>query len=351
MATTIAVGRVHPSPCTAPVFMDPVPARPCQLHPHSAEPWGSHHLTLPHMHHLQCPSSHCPCASDRRPGTLRRRDAGKVSGPLTIASNACPALLELHLGDCYVDQPAAPLAHLSRLILTSNELPPDGAQPLLRLDAAAPRLEVLDCCPAYCDIAAAAEGHPCLRELRLGRAGKAWLDVIPQLPALSNLALEIDFEPVDGEAEGPADRTALLLGFCGLLVRLERLSHLRLELADPSKEHAMPAHELLAAVGAALGSRLRSLTLGVAQMPRGREDAERTLYILPAFYPLLEVLTLQLHQPKNMEASAAEALSGELLPAAGVVATLCPALREVRVEVPLLWRSSFQKATWLRPRA
>ena len=41
-------------------------------------------------------------------------------------------------------------------------------------------------------MAAAAEGHPCLRELTLDIEGEAWLHAIPRLPALSALELYLD---------------------------------------------------------------------------------------------------------------------------------------------------------------
>ena len=91
------------------------------------------------------------------------RDDEAVPGPLTLASAACPALRELEVESWHLDQPPAPLPHLTRLHATDIDVPPDGAVPLRRLAAAAPRLEVLDWFSGFDPaIAKAAEGHPCL---------------------------------------------------------------------------------------------------------------------------------------------------------------------------------------------
>ena len=70
---------------------------------------------------------------------------------------------------------------------------------------------------------------------------------------------------------------------------------------------------------------------------------------LVACYPHLEVLSLDLSAPSDMEPSAAKAVWRESLVAAPVVAPLCPSPREVHVKVFV--GSRFLEAAWLRPRA
>ena len=93
----------------------------------------------------------------------------------------------------------------------------------------------------------------------------------------------------------------------------------------------MSVHNLLAAVGPAVGGRLRSLTLRHAQLPRTADSAAGAMQTLGARYPHLEVLSLRV--PFRMDASAAKALSRMLLQAVPALPPLCPALLEVRVDV------------------
>ena len=127
-------------------------------------------------------------------------------------------LRELSVDSWYLDQPPAPLAHLRRLHVARIYPPPEGAAPLLRLADAAPRLDVLawngayptwwDGCPDPAR-AAAVEGHPCLRQLRVSVQDEAWLRAIPRLPALSTLALYMHPRLFEGkEVEGGASATA-----------------------------------------------------------------------------------------------------------------------------------------------
>ena len=261
-----------------------------------------------------------------------------------IASTACRNVWELEVVSWYLDQPPAPLAHLTRLYLSGVTTPPDsGALSLRRLTEAAPRLEVFDCwsLDPDCGIAAAVEGHPCLRQLDLFMTSKTWVHAIGRLPALSNLVLKVHASAFEGdEVEGGARDAARLLLVCGWLGPCERLSHLGLTVRGTS----VPAHELLAAVQAGCG-RLRAFTIRLVEPPPTRDAAARALYTLVACYPQLEMLSLELSVPRGIGTSTADALSQELLGAAGVVAPLCPALGEVGVCV----RES-PKLTWLRPR-
>ena len=54
----------------------------------------------------------------------RRRDEENVTGPLTLASAACPALRELEVESWYLDQPTGPLPHLTRLHMAEIFEPP-----------------------------------------------------------------------------------------------------------------------------------------------------------------------------------------------------------------------------------
>ena len=182
----------------------------------------------------------------------RHRSYAIVFDPLTLASAACPSLLELEIQGLALDQPPAPLAHLTRLAITDIEELPDS-EPLLRLSAAAPRLEVLSVQLEHSyhsrACAEAAEGHPCLREVRLHAPDKSWLHAMRRLPALSTLAFKsLELRKKDWhedereEMEGAAGATARVLRVFGWLSKYERLSHLEVGVSydDP------PTHELLA---------------------------------------------------------------------------------------------------------
>ena len=172
---------------------------------------------------------------------------------------------------------------------------------------------------------AAAEGHPCLRELRVSDGQEeAWLRAAPRLPALSTLKLVV--HPQLFKQEGLDGEAAQMLRVFGWVAHCEWLSHLVLKVAPHTH---VAAQDLLAAVGAAAGGLLKSLTLRGAQLPPTRESATRAMQTLVGC-PHLEVLWLW--TPGYMEASAAEARARELLLVAPALAPRCPALREVRVD-------------------
>ena len=253
------------------------------------------------------------------------------TGAFTLASAACPALRELEVYSWYLDQPPAPLAHLTRLHTEYLKKPPQSTTPLRRLATAAPRLEVRDWGnsndPAN---AAAAEGHPCLHKLCISGNEEAWLRAIPRLPALS--ALEVYARPrlFEGkEAEGEADADAQASRVFGWLAHCERLSHLVLQISTKTR---MSALELLARAGAVVGARLRSLTLNFAQPPRTAAAVAKAMQILGACYPHLEVLELGLPFHLMINAGAAKLLSRQFLLAVPALAPQCAALREVRVD-------------------
>ena len=269
-----------------------------------------------------------PGQSDRCP--LCNRDAESVTGPLTLASVACPVLRELDAGSWY--QPPAPLAHLTRLDLFSVHPPPEGAAPLQRLADAAPRLEVLkwyNCRdPA---LAAAAQGHLCLRELRVSGQEEAWLRAVPRLPALSTLDLQMHPRLFEGEeVEGEPSATTWLLCVCSWLVQCKRLSHLRLNVLGGITCLPMsccPPSALRSAAGCCPWAWL-SLGLHGVWLAPTRDAVARAMRTLVACYPHLEVLKLSLPY-HGLEASGKEALARELRRAAPALAALCPAVREV----------------------
>ena len=278
---------------------------------------------------------HSPCTHSLQGLALlphRRRD-DDVPGPLSLALLACPALRELEVYNWHLDQPPGALTHLACLSLDSVKAAPVGGPSLLHLAEAAPRLEVLTGrgFDRECGIATAVGGHPCVRELVLYLDRKTWLRAIPRLPALSKLKLVVSTSLFEGEeVEGGArDDTARALRVCGWLGPSNRLSPLDLSIAGAN----VPAHGTLAAVGAAVGSRLQTLNLRDFELPPMRGATVRTLSTLVACYPLLEVLTLHLWKSDGMEVSTAEALSREFVTAAPMVAPLCPALHEVHVKV------------------
>lgn len=154
---------------------------------------------------------------------------------------------------------------------------------------------------------------------------------------------------VDGreEAESEALCASQVLRACGWLRGCERLEHLELGVNDP-----FPVHTVLAAIGAAIGGQLRSLTIVAAEVPRTRAAAAKALYTLAASFPRLEELALQLCVPDDMDAHAGEMHAAELLAPAPALAPLCPLLRSVRVEPsPHVTMRRITEAVWLRPGA
>ena len=166
-----------------------------------------------------------------------------------------------------------------------------------------------------------------MRKLRVGDQEKAWLRAIPRLPALSSLQLCVNARSFGGkELEGDDLTITQTLRVCACLASCQRLAHLDLTAAPD-----VSSLQLLAAVGAAVGDRLRYLNFTYTSLPPTPGAAVRALHTLVACYPHLEVLSLGM--PFEMEASAAIALSRELLQAVPeLAAPLCPALRKVRVD-------------------
>lgn len=274
---------------------------------------------------------------------------------LPLASARCPQLRELYLWSQDLDQPPAPLAHLTRLSLFACSTADDGVAQL-NLATAAPRLEVLEWIGSLDNaIVTATKEHPRLNELRVGSIegimkctqAEAWLCTIRGLPALSSLVVEFcrGGSAVE-ELEGAGRYSAMVLWVCERLGHCTRLEHLDLDVNGAP----LPVSELLAAVGAAAGRQLTSLTLQGALLPRTRAEAERSLHQLVGCYPQLEVLKLQLSAPRDMAIDARKVRPQELLlPVPGLVA-VCPALREVQVGPKLYGpKTGIQAATWLRP--
>ena len=218
--------------------------------------------------------------------------------------------------------------HLTSLCVEGTKAPPEGAAPLRRLATAVPRLEALDWFRGDDQsIPAAAEGHPCLHKLGVLGQQEAWLRAALRLPALLTLDLWVHPRLFEGPGDVEGEGGAALQVPCvfGWLAHCKRLSHLVLRVRA-----CMSTHDLLAAVGAAAGGRLLSLTLDDVELPQTRDAAARAMQALVACYPRLEVLTLW---PEIVyQDSAAQALSRELLLAVPAVAPLCPALGKVRVK-------------------
>ena len=256
-------------------------------------------------------------------------------------------------------QPPAPLAQLTRLELLGCNPSGDGAALLTSVAAAAPRLEVLSWGGDMVDMderaALAVEGHPCLRQLDVHPLSEdAWLHAAETLPALTRMSLglwrsHVYFLPGEDDV-WDARQTARLLSFCGLLGQCGPLEHLALSGCGDA-----PIQVVLAAVGEAVGDRLRSLTLcGICPVrtqvampgaPHMQAAAAGALLALAACYPHLEVLTLRFAADTNSK-GIAEKLSWELLLPVPSLVRHCPALREVRAET-----GCTPPATWLRPGA
>lgn len=306
----------------------------------------------------------------------RYRELGHL-GVLGLVSTKCPALLDLTIADLHLDQPTAPLVHLTSLsMIGCKALFGDGDARPLRLATAAPQLEVLswDSYPPVARATGVVQGHSCLRRLELRsidmyddswmfgeeeedgeRPAERWFATARALPALTSLAFQLRgdefFDAPD--LEGDAGRAAHLMRVCGWLGHCKRLADLELTVGCLQ----CPIQVLLAAVGATLGDRLRSLTLvGAKSPPDGSASRARALHTLVACYSHLEVLTLKLSSPRDAaplhdqssddessddESSdddgdagvrEAEEQARELVLPAAELAALCPALRKVHVE-------------------
>lgn len=208
-------------------------------------------------------------------------------------------------------------------------------------------------------MANAAAGHPALQELSLDfrevdvvegggvRADTAWLCAAQKLPALSSLDLLVHsdmFGPEEGEEAGDGF-TARVQRACKWLRDCTRLTNLELNTFDP-----IPLHELLAAVGAAVGGQLRILTLDGPEVPTQVTAAEALHTLAAQRFPRLELLALQLRRPDSADPRSAEAVSQDLLAPLPALAPLLPALQEVRVQASKMYGSvgSIQEAAWLR---
>lgn len=110
-----------------------------------------------------------------------------------------------------------------------------------------------------------------------------------------------------------------------------------------------------AAVGAAVGGRLQSLDLIRAEPPATDAAAARALHTLAACYPHLQALTLHMSKGIGMSDGGAEALLRSLLQPGPTLAALCPALKQVVVQLQRGGDKDpggcncFHSAEWLRP--
>ena len=182
------------------------------------------------------------------------------AGALALVRARFPALRELELDSAYLDQPRAPLEHLTCLRLSNCCKAGAGAEPLSSFVAAAPRVEVLSSWEGRSNgksVAEAAAGHPCLRELSLDLtdtdprgtpAGEAWLRAAQQLPALESLALSLPSSLAALREEPRGVFTLRVLDTLGRLRHCERLAHLDLTLGDILSRGCKSLHELLAAM-------------------------------------------------------------------------------------------------------
>lgn len=290
------------------------------------------HAPPPHKH---CPEIVATQQERRTPGRRDRNGAGDSKMPSAPQPGA----------DTRKAGPAARAAAA-----------PDLAQPRVVLRALRWKgLEDGGC-------ARVAEGHPGLQELRLEFSSittpwadePAWLRVARGLPSLARLALHVDPGMFGGdEAEGRAATTSWVPLACAWLRRCARLTHLSLTAVDVGTK---PVHEMLDAVGAAVGGQLLHLTIGGAELPPTRAAAAGVLRTLATRYPRLRALTLHMFPPDGMEESAAEARAREVLLPMSELAALCPALREVCVRhSPSPWFPTSQETSkqiaWVRPKA
>lgn len=274
---------------------------------------------------------------------LANRPTTRVTLPYLCRASRCPPLRELDPTARNLHQPRAPLPHLTRLSLSSCY---SSYSPLPRLAGLAPRLAALhvEGKSASGEMAEAAAGHPALRDLSVdlygddvpGEGEPAWRAVPQKLPALSRLNLWVHaqmFWPTeDDEEEEGGGGLAELSGVqcaCDCLRNCKGLTHLAFAVGGLDSGPGT-LRELLAAVGAAVGGQLRSLTLAGAEVPPQGAAAE-ALRALARCFPRLEVLALQLRRPEA-DARSAEAVSHDVLAPVPALARRCPALQEVWVE-------------------
>lgn len=276
---------------------------------------------------------------------------------LAHASARCPALLELSLRYVDLDQPPAALAQLTYLCLEYCSVEEDSASPLTSLALATPRLRHLSWLGQTRDgVADAAVPHLRIEQLDVqvyadsqDKPEEAWLLAASHLPALTRLTFSLRPDAFEGAevdgGGGDASRAARLLRLCGWLGHCKRLEHL-----DLSNAEGAPLQEVLAAVvGASLGGRLASLSIGRAAMPPTPDAAARLVHMLVALYTRLRVLELDLDVPEGMDSGALAALVPGLLETKLDLTALCPALN--RVEAQYIEPRGTWKAVWLRASA
>lgn len=215
--------------------------------------------------------------------------------------------MELHLACLNLAPTAAALAQLERLILDDCLVQGDT----LDLAVSAPRLVELTCSGSICcGFANASAGHTALRELLLelecvieGADVREWGPVLGQLPQLSSLMLNFDEsifgDGPAGDVGGAGSRLALLAEWLRPCTQLARLKL--------DAEFEPPLHQVLAAVGAAVGESLVSLELGHALLPASPADAARAFYALPLHYPRLKQLSVLVECTSGESADAADA--------------------------------------------
>lgn len=260
-------------------------------------------------------------------------------GPLQTIATTLPRLLELTLEVTHVDNPTAMLPHLTRLEL---DTPCEWIDTELRLARCAPQLRVLECDRSSSDTCNELTlGHPLLRELSVTLPSEEYdckqdgdlMRTITELPSLAELHLDISPTGWDEERspyshvrnERLPDGMARPLRLAQQLAPCTQLTKLHI-----GARSGTPLHDLMATLGAWLGKRLRSLTIERINVPLDPAEAAMVFYLLPACYPGLETLVLDL-ETQGASDECVEALMLAMLQPLQVLLPQCRALQGLKV--------------------
>ena len=213
-----------------------------------------------------------------------------------------------------------------------------GAPPTLA--EAMPQLESPTCFgDGFGGLAGAALGHPVLRKVSVDMSdslddddngdAQDWWRAVSSLPQLADLSFAFKAtsfcEVADQGAAGARERLAIMAGClqeCPLVARLRIFTDFQL-----------PAHRVLAKLGAAAGANLRTLKLASAVLPASPTEAARAFDALPLHFPRLAELSLAVAVPDETEDRGAGAAAAALAMLRPLDALLprCPALSAVTV--------------------
>jgi hypothetical protein len=270
-----------------------------------------------------------------------------LGSDLAAAARALPNLADLEVYQARVSGGVpAPLAALTRLSLDRCGRPEGGAP--LRIDGdAAPRLQVLDAQRSDASCGSCVAGHPAVRELLFGGQSvtfrdciRVWTDCAP-MTSLTKLRAGCVQDEDGDDCDGPDFLGGLLAAALRLPAALRSLDVTFVPARTDGGE-ALSLDKVMAALGCAVGGRLRELSLVLNTVSGERADSARNAYLLLPAFPRLESLRLGCWEPAPRymprEPTAAVAMFGILAQQLAAARALTPSLRAVELVLSYPWR-------------